>query len=662
MKQKALNTITEIINCGLRKINSYNSIVRENQLLKEEIEYLKKHANICNLAPATGFIRKSQLDVLNFTCEFFDFIKELELRPFLDGGSLIGAIRHSGFIPWDDDIDFCLMREDCDKLIDFCLKNCHVEIYNGSIKDYSAKRHYQRMNELMRRYPNEYVLDIWVDQLQINKGTSCVDRLSIDFWPQDYYADDYPIEDFLKYLDMLADEKKRIGNVKKVVEFLKNERENNHWISKKATGIIGPGIDNVSGYKRTKTAKEWLKTQDIFPLRNLPFESTQFYAPNKPEILANWQYPNYMAFPSDTIHSSHEEIKRRSIIGVVPTVEFYLIDAFEIYHFLELYRLFEKNGIYASFIAEKPDINTTRTWFDYDNSIKILDNLRVRYFNHCNPNCDFAFTTQNAECLSKYRNKKIHLQYGVGLTQYSYCESNESIDGFDIKLVNGTHSFDIVRKKDKKIKIFKIGYPKYYNRNDADYIDGEISLTNLIEEKNRERKTVLFYFPTWGEHSSIQAYSNVFRELKKDYFIVSKIHHCTYRLESEKKHLDAISEISDIILPGNYSFEKAADTAQIAICDAKSGAATEVPLIHPDVKLILLYAKDPKLNLYKDLIKDFAFCAKEPKDLPKLLHSIRHEDSFINKRKTIINSFYSKIDDSELLNFIHYLKENKSND
>ena len=58
-------------------------------------------------------MQKIALDILIFIDAF---CREHDLKYFIVDGTLLGAVRHHGFIPWDDDIDIWMPREDYDKI------------------------------------------------------------------------------------------------------------------------------------------------------------------------------------------------------------------------------------------------------------------------------------------------------------------------------------------------------------------------------------------------------------------------------------------------------------------------------------------------------------------------------------------------------------------
>jgi len=61
-------------------------------------------------------LRELQLKLTGILCEFDAFCKKHNLTYFLTAGTCLGAVRHKGFIPWDDDLDVCLPRPDYEKL------------------------------------------------------------------------------------------------------------------------------------------------------------------------------------------------------------------------------------------------------------------------------------------------------------------------------------------------------------------------------------------------------------------------------------------------------------------------------------------------------------------------------------------------------------------
>ena len=79
-------------------------------------------------------LRRLQMIQLDLLTEFDRVCRKYDIKYVMDGGTMIGAVRHRGFIPWDDDIDVAMLREDYEKLTkvtdefnpDFCFFQDHT--------------------------------------------------------------------------------------------------------------------------------------------------------------------------------------------------------------------------------------------------------------------------------------------------------------------------------------------------------------------------------------------------------------------------------------------------------------------------------------------------------------------------------------------------------
>ena len=321
-------------------------------------------------------------------------------------------------------------------------------------------------------------------------------------------------------------------------------------------------------------------------------------------------------------------------------VEFYLIDSFEIYHFLPIYEELIKRGKDACFVCEPPEINTLHKWFDYDNAIDILNKLGVKYTTVANPFAQIAFTTQHAKVLSKYYGKKFNLNYGCGFNKTNFGNMPESTKGFDGKLVHGEFMAKNAKQFLNADAIYTVGYPKHDT-----FFKNKIQKNELLKKLNiKTDKPILVYFPTWDDDSSILKFSKEINELKQDFFVVTKAHHCTFRLPEKKNDLDLLYKISDVVLEGNSNFAEAVTIADIGIIDAKSGSSCEVPYLKPCLPIVFL---SPRENLKKYFINDifeFGYFINNPENLIQTVNECFQNDKYIEHRKNRIEYYMGKND------------------
>ena len=157
--------------------------IKFNILLKtvqNDREYFQKkyqsYEKAEDIPPAQGTLRLVQMANLKLLKDFDKICKTNGLQYWADFGTLLGAVRHKGFIPWDDDIDVSMMRDDYEKIIE-------------------AFEKYSRNKDIYAQFE---VASTSTYRLAIKIRHKKCKHLFVDVFPDDFYGEHVTDEDKLK--------------------------------------------------------------------------------------------------------------------------------------------------------------------------------------------------------------------------------------------------------------------------------------------------------------------------------------------------------------------------------------------------------------------------------------------------------------------------------
>ena len=245
-------------------------------------------------------LRQMQLRLLDIMVEIDKVCRKHDIKYWIDFGSLLGAVRHGGFIPWDDDLDIAMPKEDFERF----KKNAPKELPDNLFLQTPETDSSFLMPILKVRDKNSLFITKHEDfTKEYNKG------LYIDI----FIVTEYPkvSKKTRKFL---------LGWISKVNWFMgikHNVTLKNHlavitfpiikysclfvWklLCLKPKKQIGYDVTRYCPYC-CSYPKEW-----IYPLSEVTFEQHSFFAPHQPDQYLNSIYPNFMQLPPEEKRVTH---------------------------------------------------------------------------------------------------------------------------------------------------------------------------------------------------------------------------------------------------------------------------------------------------------------------------------------------------------------------
>ena len=251
-------------------------------------------------------LKKIQVKILNYVD---DFCKKNNINYWLDSGTLLGAVRHKGFIPWDDDIDLGMLREDYNKFMEFFNKD------NNSNYKFCCYENNKKWPYPYGKILNTNTIMYEPDEKYGIKSSVFVDLFPYDNIPQDDKEREKAfkkrnlykkLNNLQRYKSFYIESKNRYNFIRYPFHllmklfpegyFIKKSIENSKMYNNKESNLVG----NFTG-----TMKQWCDKDVFNSFIELEFEGRKYPAPVGYDKWLTSFYGDYMKLPPIEKRVSH---------------------------------------------------------------------------------------------------------------------------------------------------------------------------------------------------------------------------------------------------------------------------------------------------------------------------------------------------------------------